>query len=274
MTSSEMITAGGGVALFTRHWPAEGARATVVLVHGLAEHSGRWDHVGEYLAGRGLETYAFDLRGHGRSGGPRLDARRFGDFLDDIELMLERARRPGRPIVLYGHSLGGLLVAAYAQSRRTPPDLLVLSAPALDANLPAFLELVLQILGRIAPRVRVGSPVEGEQLSRDPEVGVRYFADPLVQTKGTARFGLIFLRAMKATAAGMADVGLPTLVIHGGADTLVPTASSSPLADLAGFERKVLENLRHEVHNEPEWTDVLDGVAGWIEGRVEEASPR
>ncbi len=268
MSTTDTIIAGDGVTLLTRHWPAEQARATVVLVHGLAEHSGRYEHVGGYLAEQGFDTHGFDLRGHGRSGGRRLDATRFDDFLDDLELIMERARTPGRPLVLYGHSLGGLLATAYAESDRPQPDLLVLSAPALDANLSGFLEAMLQVLGRVVPRVRVGSPVAGEQLSRDPEVGRRYFADPLVMTKGTARFGLIFLRAMKATAASISAIRVPTLVIHGEEDPLVPVATSAPLADLPGCERIVFPGLRHETHNEPEWRDVLGRVTGWLGARL------
>ncbi len=268
MSVTGTVTAADGLVLLTRHWPADQARATVLLVHGLAEHSGRYEHVGGYLAARGFDTHAFDLRGHGRSGGRRLDAERFEDFLDDLELVLAATRVTGRPLVLYGHSLGGLLAAAYAESDRPQPDLLVLSAPALDANLSGFLELVLQVLGRVTPRVRVGSPVAGEQLSRDPEVGRRYFADPLVAKKGTARFGLVFLRAMKATAASTVAIRVPTLVIHGEEDPLVPATVSAPLADLPGVERVVFPRLRHETHNEPEWTEVLDRVVGWINGRL------
>ncbi len=268
MSTTGTVTARDGLTLLTRHWAADPARATVVLVHGLAEHSGRYELVGAFLAERGYDTHGFDLRGHGGSGGRRVDVRRFDDFLDDIELIVTGARTPGRPLVLYGHSLGGLLAAAYAESARPQPDLLVLSAPALDANLSGFLEGMLQVLGRVAPRMRVGSPVEGEQLSRDPEVGRRYFADPLVSTKGTARFGLITLRAMKATTAGIGAIRVPTLVIHGEDDPLVPVATSAPLGDLPGCERIVFPGLRHETHNEPEWRDVLGKVAGWIDGRL------
>jgi acylglycerol lipase len=266
VSTTGTVTARDGLTLLTRHWAADPARATVVLVHGLAEHSGRYEHVGAFLAERGYDTHGFDLRGHGGSGGRRVDVRRFDDFLDDIELIITGARTPGRPLVLYGHSLGGLLATSYAESDRPQPDLLVLSAPALDANLSGFLEGMLQVLGRFAPLMRVGSPVEGEQLSRDPEVGRRYFADPLVSTKGTARFGRITLRAMKAATAGIGAIRVPTLVIHGEDDPLVPVATTAPLGDLPGCERIVFPGLRHETHNEPEWRDVLGKVTGWIDG--------
>ncbi|MGD2052290.1 MAG: lysophospholipase [Acidimicrobiia bacterium] len=277
MSATGTITARDGLTLLTRHWAADPARATVLLVHGLAEHSGRYEHVGTFLAEHGYDTHAFDLRGHGGSGGRRVDGRSVDDFLDDVELNLTRTRNLGRPLVLYGHSLGGLLCTAYAESGRPQPDLLVLSAPALDANLSGFLEGMLQVLGRVVPTMRVGSPVAAEQLSRDPEVGRRYFADPLVSTKGTARFGLVFLRAMKAAAAGIGAIRVPTLVIHGEDDPLVPVATSAPLGALPVCERIVFPGLRHETHNEPEWRDVLGRVTDWIDGHPgdqDAASPR
>jgi len=256
------------VTLHTRRWPVEQPRASVLLVHGLGEHSGRWEHVGGRFADHGLDTYAFDLRGHGLSTGNRLDVERWSDFLDDVESMIEWARFPGRPLVLYGHSLGGLLCTTYAQSERPQPDLLVLSAPALAASLPSLLQPVVKILARVAPKIRVRTPVKGEQLSRDPGIARAYFADPLVETKVTVRFGAISLAAMRAALEHLDDIGLPLLVIHGGADTLVPTASSAPLGELPLAEREVFANLRHELHNEPEKDRVLDYVTAWVGARL------
>ncbi|HEX7492199.1 MAG TPA: alpha/beta hydrolase, partial [Candidatus Limnocylindrales bacterium] len=120
--------AADGTPLHVRAWPAVGEPwATVLILHGIGEHSGRYDRTGRLLAGAGLDVQSFDLRGHGLSGGRRMYVRRWDDFLDDVELRMAAARRPGLPMVLVGHSMGALIALTYACSDRPAPDLLVLS---------------------------------------------------------------------------------------------------------------------------------------------------
>jgi alpha-beta hydrolase superfamily lysophospholipase len=212
----------------------------------------------------GLDVHAFDLRGHGLSGGRRVYVRRWDDFLDDVEVLLTALREPGRPLVLLGHSMGGLIALTYACSDRPAPDLLVLSAPALRASVPGWQRALAPILGRVAPTMVLANPIAGDQLARDPAVGVAYFADPLVQPRSTTRLGAQIFSAMKRSRSGLDRLHVPTLVIHGGADTLVPTAGSEPLGNLPGVERRVLPNLRHETFNEPEGPEVVAGVVEWL----------
>jgi alpha-beta hydrolase superfamily lysophospholipase len=120
----------------------------------------------------------------------------------------------------------------------------------------------------VAPTTVVANPISGDQLASDPAVGVAYFADPLVQPRSTMRLGAELFAAMKRGRAGLGRLQVPTLVIHGGADTLVPTAGSEPLAAVPGVERRVLPNLRHETLNEPQGPEVVAGIVEWLRAHV------
>lgn len=256
-----------GIELLTREWECQEPRGRILIIHGLGEHCGRYDHVGTFFVERGFAAYSFDLRGHGASGGRRVDIERFDQFLDDVELMLDGLPQDV-PTVMYGHSMGGLISTAYAVSERPQPDLYVLSAPALDAELPLPLKVASNVLSRITPKLMLPNSLKGEQLSRDPEVGKRYFADPLVQTKVSARFGEITLGQLPLIRDQVDKVSRPTLVIHGADDPLVPPHASAPLAAVSGVERKLFPGLRHEIHNEPERAEVLGFVTEWIDGQL------
>ena len=260
-----------GTPLHVRHWPAANPWGVVFLVHGIGEHSGRYDRTGRLLSAAGLDTWAADLRGHGLSEGKRVYVERWDDFLDDLDVRLAAARRPGLPVVLFGHSMGALISLTYVCSGRPTPDLLVLSATPLNASVPGWQRVVAPMLSRVAPGMVIANPISGEQLSRDPEVGTAYFADPLVQPRSTARLGAELFGAMKRARGqlgNLAACGVPTLAIHGAADTLVPTQFSEPLAAVPNLERRVLPGLRHESLNEPEGPQVVADVVAWIRARV------
>jgi alpha-beta hydrolase superfamily lysophospholipase len=256
-----------------RAWsPSGNPWARVLIVHGIGEHSGRYERTGRLMAEAGLDVQAFDLRGHGLSGGRRVYVRRWDDYLDDVEVRLAALREPGLPLVLFGHSMGALIALTYVCSGRPAPDLLVLSAPPLDAKVPPWQRLLAPILGVVAPTVVLANPISGEQLAHDPAVGIAYFADPLVQPRSTTRLGAQLLSAAKRARSELGRLNVPTLVIHGGADTLVPTAVSEPLGALPGVERRVLPDLRHETLNEPEGPDVVAGVVAWLRAHVQGAA--
>lgn len=267
--------AADGTPLHVRQWKPSGKPwARVLIVHGIGEHSGRYERTGRLMAEAGLDVEAFDLRGHGLSGGRRVYIRRWSDYLDDVEVRLAALRQPGLALVLFGHSLGATIALDYACSGRPAPDLLVLSAATLDANVPAWQRAVAPILSRVAPTLVLANPISGDQLSRDPAVGRAYFADPLVQPRTTTRLGAEFFAAMKRLRSELTRLNVPTLVIHGGEDTLVPTAVSEPLAKVPGVERRVLPGLRHETLNEPEGPEVVAGVVEWIRAHVPRAPRR
>ena len=269
MSAVQTIEARDGESLALRHWPPAGpARASLLLIHGLGEHGGRYRRAALILAASGLDTWALDLRGFGASGGRRAYVERLEVWLDDLADRLAAVRQSGRPVVLLGHSTGGLVCARYAETDRPLPDLLVLSAPAVASTIPAWKQGLVRTLARLAPTMTVKNEIDGSVLSRDPAVGVDYVADPLNVHSSTTRLGAVLLAAQRSTLADLDRIHIPTLVIHGGDDHLVPTASSEVFAAVPGIERRVYPGLAHETFNEPEGPEVVADVAAWIGQRL------
>jgi alpha-beta hydrolase superfamily lysophospholipase len=265
-TTSQLV-AEDGLGLLLRHWECPAPKARILLIHGIGEHSGRWEHVGDFFAAEGFDVTGFDLRGHGASGGDRMDVESFEQYLDDVELVLDHVPAD-LPRIIYGHSLGGLIAVSYGVSKREQPDLFVLSAPALAADVPIYLRWAARLLSRAAPGLRLANSIKGEQLSRDPAVGEKYFADPLVQTKATTRLGAALFSQMDWLHDRYGELSRPALVIHGAEDPLVPPQASAPLAVLDKVDRKLFPGLRHETHNEPEQEEVLGFVAAWLDDHL------
>ncbi len=268
MSTTVQRTTRDGLAQLVRRWGAAGEPwAAMVIVHGLGEHSGRYEHSGARFAAAGIDVTALDLRGHGATEGERAYVESWQLFLDDVEDLLSGLQANGSPTVLLGHSMGALIALSYAVSERPQPDALVLSASALAGG-KAWQRALAGPVARLAPRLALPTAIKGEQLSRDPNVGEAYFADPLVQTKATAKLGAEVFAAMERTAARLDRLRVPTLVIHGGVDTLVPPQASLALAELPGVERRLYPRLRHEAFNEPEGPEVIDEVSGWLRGTL------
>lgn len=268
-------TTADGTDLLLRHWPAGGALsgppwASVLLVHGLGEHSGRYEHVGDQMAAAGLEVHAFDLRGNGGSGGRRGHVDRWSQFHDDLQerLHVVRDMAGGHPVVLYGHSMGGLVALGYLLSARPKPDLVVLSSPGLNSTLASWKKALAPVLGRIVPTMAVPNGIDGGTLSRDPRVAEKVAADRTCAKASTARFGAEGLAEQARVRRDYADLTLPTLVLHGLDDGLVPAASSEILGSLPNVERRTYPGLRHELHNEPEGPQILDDVIAWLHERA------
>ncbi len=268
--SEDIFRTSDGVDLFTRSWTIDTPRYDMLLIHGLGEHTGRWAQPITTFTSRGANVYAYDLRGHGRSGGARCDVPTFERFYQDIaEIAKEVVSRSGRPWVLYGHSLGGLQSVGYLLEGTEPsPNLAVLSAPALSAEVAPPLRAAASVFGRLTPRMQFPTGIAGDQLSKDPRVGEAYFADDLVQTRVTARLGRELFDTQKAISSRLHAVTTPTLVIHGAHDTLVPPSASAGLSRSEGVERRLYPSLRHELHNEPEGAEVMGDVADWIEAKL------
>jgi acylglycerol lipase len=274
-STTTTVTAGDGTELFVRHWAATGEPwASVLLIHGIAEHSGRYEHVGRWLAEAGLDVTGYDQRGFGASGGRRAWIDRWSRNHDDLEERLDgvRATAADRPVVIYGHSLGGLIALGYAVAERPrpQPDGYVLNAPALSAAIPAWKQAVARVLGRLAPDRSIPNDFDGGLLSRDPEVGRRYLADPLNQHATTACFASAAIREQRRVRKALTALPRPTLVTHGSEDRLVPPAASEPLAMLPGVTRRTYPDLRHETHNEPEGRQVIEDVVAWLRTRADE----
>jgi acylglycerol lipase len=266
------VRARDGTTLLTRHWPVPSGEpwATMLLVHGLAEHSGRYEHVGAQLAAAGIDAHAFDQRGFGASGGPRASIDRWSQFHDDLEerLLGLRSLAPTRPLILFGHSLGGLISLGYVLDGRAQPDLLVLSAPAIAASIPVWQRVLVGSLRRVAPGLLLANRLDTNVLSSDPAVRARYIADPLNQHKTTVRFAHAAFGEVRRVAVALDRLSMPTLVVHGALDRLVPTETSAALEGRPGVTRRVYPDTRHELHNEPVGPRVIDDIVAWVRDRV------
>ncbi len=238
----------------------------MVIVHGLGEHSGRYEHVGAQLAAAGLETFSWDQRGFGASGGERAYVDDFSRYYDDVadRLAAARASLPGRPVVLYGHSLGGLIALGYALSERPAPDFLVLSAPGIADSLAAWKHVAAPILARIVPKVRIPNGIAPTMLSRDAAAQRAVQDDPLMQETSTTWLGALGFAEQRRVRTGLARLAIPTLVIHGDDDPVVPAKSTQALAAQPGVTRRTYPGVRHELHNEPEGASIIGDVIAWI----------
>jgi alpha-beta hydrolase superfamily lysophospholipase len=265
------FAAAGARSLFRRAWLPEEPRCLVVVAHGYAEHSGRYEAVGSWLAAEGCAVHALDLVGHGLSEGPRGHVGAFDDFLGDLDafLALCRAEHNGLPVFVLGHSMGGLIVAAWAQRSRPDVAGLILSGPALVAGeVPARWQIaLLQLLRRVLPRLRMPRPIAPEALSRDPEVGRAYVADPLIFQHMTLSLAGSLFEAGGRTLGSAAKIEVPTLLLHGEDDPLVLASGSRQFFEqlgTSGSDLRIYPGLRHEIFNEPEGEKVLGDVMAWI----------
>jgi lysophospholipase len=257
-----------GGAQLVREWDPEGEpKGDVVLVHGLGEHSGRYAHVGSWLTEAGYRVRGFDLLGFGASSGPRGDIARWSLYLDQVEGHLRAMRTEGRPLILFGHSMGALIATEYSLSERPQPDLLVLSSPWLHDH-AKWQRAIAPFFGRAFPTLLLPIVIKGEQLSRDPAVGEAYAADPLNLFKASCRFGANVFAAQTRVIPLLSRIPVPAFVTHGGEDSLVPPDSSELFLGLPGVERRVYPELRHETLNEPEGREVMADILSWLEKQV------
>jgi acylglycerol lipase len=261
-----------GTNLRTLCWPAVGdAIGVALVVHGLGEHGGRYATVAEALTNAGIETQSYDHRGHGGSGGRRGHVERWTQLHDDLaeRILALRAAHPDDPLVLYGHSMGGLVTAGYVLSDtpRPQPDLLVLSSPGLGDTQASWKRPVAARLSRLLPKLPVQHGLPDDGLSRDPEVRRRADADPLNTSSSTVRFGAQAFAEQDRVNARLKiidEMPMPTYVFHGSEDRIVPVGASKPLERLPNVTRHVHQGLRHECHHEPEHEHVLAEVVAWL----------
>ncbi len=267
-----------GLKLFEQGWqPEEEARAAVALVHGYAEHSGRYARLGHYLAQREFAVFTYDQRGFGRSEGRRALVSSFDRYLDDLHVFLQRVRRRlhGQPLFLFGHSMGGAVSALYCLERDDAFTGLLLSSPALrvgeDVN--PVLRALAPLISRIFPTLPT-LPLDRRYLSHNAEVVAQAESDPLnFHGRIPARTGAEIVRASERIRAQMEDLTLPLLLIHGTDDQITDPRGSQELYFRARSEDKTLglyPGLYHETFNEPEGHLVLDEIACWLDEHTEE----
>ena len=260
-----------GLEMFAQSWePDETPRAVVCLVHGLGEHSGRYAHVGKAFVEAGFVLTGFDVRGHGKSGGPRGHTPSYDALMDDIDLFIHlvAGRYPGLPRFLYGHSLGGNFVINFAL--RCRPELVgvIATGPWLKlAFQPASSKVMLgKIMNNILPGFSQASGLDTRALSHDPEVVNAYENDPLVHDKISARLFLNVFESGLWALDHAAEIPLPLLLMHGGADRIISLEASRQFAASAGDKvtLRIWDGLYHEIHNEPEQGEVLAVMIDWM----------
>jgi alpha-beta hydrolase superfamily lysophospholipase len=260
-----------GLTLHQISWESEiTSTALVCLVHGLGEHSGRYQHVAEFFGRHGFTVTAFDLRGHGRSGGPRGHTPSFEALMQDIDVFLQAAARQygALPRFLYGHSLGGILVLNYALRRK--PD--VAGVIATSSGLRTALEgqtgklLFAQIAGRLFPTLSLASGLDPTMISRDPAVVDAYIHDPLVHNRTTLGFARSVIGAIGWAFDHAEEFPVPLLLVHGSADKIAFPSGSQDFAQRVKGDctLKIWEGLAHETHNEPEKEQVLTEIVEWM----------
>ena len=261
-----------GLGMRAQAWRPEGrqSRALVYIVHGLGEHSGRWEHVASALAAAGYAVLVSDLRGHGLSEGPRGHAPSLDALMDDITIGLRHGRAlTDGPVYLGGHSLGGSLALNYAL--RQPEGLagLVVSGPWLELSMrvPSWKTSLGRVLTRVAPTFAMPNGLDLGSLSHDEKVVAAYKADPLVHDRISVAMGIMLLDAGRWALAHAAELRVPLLLMHGLDDRITSAAASQRFAEQVPGHCtfRGWEGLYHEIHNEPQGEPVLRTVLAWLD---------
>ena len=272
--STFVATDGDNVMI--QDWPLEPEvplRGVVIVVHGLGEHAGRYEHVARQLNDWGFAVRGYDQCGHGESGGPRgslpTDTRLLDDLADIIDSTRLRMSKK-TPLILLGHSMGGLVVGHFVSLGIRPVEGLIMSSPALDAGMSAFQKILVSLLPKIAPNLRVGNGVKPQFISHDPAVVTAYRADPMVHDRISARLARFIADAGPQTLALAAQWAVPTLLMYAGDDRLLNPQGSRNFAAAApkGVVTSVcFETLYHEIFNELDAAPVFAQLKLWLDAR-------
>lgn len=267
--------AGDGTSLFGQTWrPKRPSRAALVIMHGLKDHSGRYADFAEKLTRRGFSVHAFDLRGHGDSAGRRVWVEDFSEYVDDLEQFVRAVHESeaGKPVFLFGHSMGGAISTLYALREHSLAGL-ILSGAALRVgnDIGAFARGATRALGTITPSLAVlGLP--NEDFSRDPDVVEAMTNDPLIyQGKGPARTAKQLLAGIARIQEQMEDVTLPLLILHGSEDKLTPVKGSIDLKERSRSKDKTYRlyvGFWHDLLHEPDHARVEKDIFSWLEKRA------
>ncbi len=273
-STTEVITARDGTQLLARHWAtADAPKAVVVIMHGLKDYSARYAELANELVAHGYAVYAFDLRGHGRSAGPRVAPDDWFDYVDDLDRFLTSVeqREPGKPVFLFGHSMGGLIAGLAAERHQPRLAGLVLSGPALAIDAPPLLIAGTRLFGGLAP----GSPglkLPNSDFSSDPKAAAAMDADPLVsQGAAPTKTAVGLIDGMRAFWAAVDALTMPLLALHGTADKLTAPTGSRLLVERAPTHDKTLHiypGFFHDLVHEPRGAEVRGDLIGWLDAHV------
>jgi alpha-beta hydrolase superfamily lysophospholipase len=265
---------GDNLAVQDWHLPEDTKpRGMVILVHGLGEHAGRYGHVARCLNDWGFAVRGYDQYGHGDSGGVRGALPNATRLLDDLVDMVESGRSragPGVPLLLLGHSMGGLVCASFVARCIMPVDGLVLSSPALGTRLSAVQKLLLAIIPKVAPNLTVGNGLDPALISHDPEVVAAYRGDPRVHDRVSGRLARFIADEGPSVVAKAPQWTVPTLLLYAGADKLVDPDGSRAFAAAApkdAVTAHCFDGLYHEIFNEVEADAVFTRLRVWLDSR-------
>lgn len=261
------------VKLYGQEWKPEGKqKAAIVMVHGLGEHSGRYEHVAEAFTQAGYSLTAFDLRGHGKSEGIRGHAPSYAAIMEDITHNVDLAKEhfPGMPVFLYGHSLGGNLTLYYCLTQNPQIKGAIVTSPGLATAAPVPpVKLALgKLMYNLMPAMQMDNGLLRSGLSRDPEVEKIYSNDPLVHPKISARLALDLINNGKFIIDHAAEFPIPLLLMQGTGDYIVNPPMTKTFANAAPLSKitfKEWDGYYHELHNEPEKAQVLKTITDWLD---------
>ena len=274
---SGRLAASDGLRLVYTLHRAANERAGMIITHGYAEHRERYRYLVDAMLAHGISVLTWDARGHGQSGGARGLIGRFDEYLDDYEVVLRHAQDVlPRPLIAFGHSMGGLIMTRFYQDRSGAIDGLVLSNPALELRMrvPAWKVTLARLLARVMPACTLPSDIPPEMISRDPQEVARYKADTLVFPHATARWASEFMATQRNTVLRPADLAaLPVLVLLGTGDGIIDSAVSEDFfgrCTAADCEIKRYEGHYHELVNEgPAHRElVFADLREWLDARV------
>ncbi|MCX8123412.1 MAG: lysophospholipase [Spirochaetes bacterium] len=270
----------GGIEIFFQQWEVPNPKAILVIIHGLGEHSGRYGNLIDALQNKGISIYGLDHRGFGRSGGKRGHVDSFMDYIYDIKIFINmiKDKHPAKPVIMLGHSMGGVLAIKYALTHAEDLDALILSSPGLvpAIEVPAWKKNLAIFLSSRIPSLTMPSGLDATTISRDKEVVKQYLDDPLVHDKVTPRFYVEMMNTIQECINRCGEIKLPLLVFHGTADALVLDEASKIVYQKASSKDKTLklfEGLYHETMNEIEddRKKVLKVVTDWIVAHAKKA---
>jgi len=266
-----------GLLLFGQSWqPESKPKAVICLVHGLGEYSGRYTHVADALTLAGYALISFDLRGHGKSEGPRGHTPSYEALMKDISSLLEVTNKqfPQLPSFLYGHSLGGNLVLNYVIRRQPKLKGVIVTSPWLRLAFepPRFKVTLAQVTNCIWPSFSQKNGLDTKVLSRDPEVVHAYENDPLVHDYISARMFVGIYQSGYWALEHASEFSLPLLLMHGGDDKIISVKVSHEFANTKSKNctLKIWDGLYHEIHNEPEKEEVFKFLLDWLDKKVSE----
>jgi acylglycerol lipase len=268
------FSATDGTKLFEQSWqPIASPRAVVVVVHGLKDHGNRYADFAASLVDEGFAVYAADLRGHGHSDGVRVYIDSFDQYLDDLDVFLRlvQTKEPGKPVFLFGHSMGGAIATLYTIRHKPKLAGLILSGAALRAGVSGFKVFGTGVVAGLSPKAGVFQ-LDLHDFSRDPAVVEAGLHDPLVyQDAAPARTAKQLLNAIDEIDQHMEDVTVPLLILHGDADKVTTPSGSKELYARASSKDKTIHvylGLYHDLLHEPERAGLTHVIVSWIAKRA------